>query len=80
MFQNTANNLYVVSEDQFYLVSFPNWNIQEYIQIDLVWSKINAVFQIFSGKTMVWFNNASFIEIDESDHYKIINMYGMFFQ
>lgn len=45
VFQNTASNLIAVKENQqFYLVAFPNLDIQEHIDIDLTESEIQAKF------------------------------------
>lgn len=72
VFQHTPKDLMVYAGKRFYSVSFPDLNIRKEIHhIDLGGSHINAVFQTYVGKTFIWYNNASFIEID--NQYRIIN-------
>ncbi|XP_050516385.1 matrix metalloproteinase-18-like [Diabrotica virgifera virgifera] len=67
VFQNTAGNLIVTSNNTMYSVSFPSITISRDIPLFILppHAEINVVFQTHTGKTYIWYDNTSFIEYDD---------------
>lgn len=62
VYQNTLGILFVVDNNRFYSVSFPDLNIQIQITNKLALaSEINVVCQTSSGNKYISYNNSMFI-------------------